>query len=123
MGRDGNCAIAVPGSRARQRSRASFFMTGIETRNVSLRLNAALLDHAAPLLLLAGKVGGGLLWRTRDHRQPPLLPELHLVGRSEHLADMGIERVDDRARGAFRRHDDEPGVELVIPQCSFWGGL
>src|SRR4029077_20085333 len=79
----------------------------------SLRLHAALLDDARPLLLLALEVGGGLLGRAVDDRQPALLPELHLVRHAEHLADVRVERVDNRARRALRRRDDVPSVELI----------
>src|SRR5712671_216159 len=82
-------------------------------QSTSLRLDAALLDDAPPLLLLAFQVRGGLLGRARDDRQTPLLVELHLFGGGERLADVRIQRVDNRTRRALRRRNHEPGVELV----------
>src|SRR5204862_582686 len=66
----------------------------------SLRLDAALLDHPPPLLLLAGEVRGRFLGAARDHGQAAILVELHLVRSGEHFADVRIQRVDDRARRA-----------------------
>src|SRR2546426_8693719 len=85
--------------------RSTCWATGCATRWIRgiselLRLDATLLDDACPLLLLPFQVRGGRLGRARDYRQPALFVELHLVGRGEDLADVRIQRIDNRARRA-----------------------
>src|SRR3954470_13769849 len=83
------------------------------TPAASLRLDAALLDAARPFLLLNLQVRGRFFRCARNYGQPALFVELYLLGGGEYLADMRIERLDNRARCSLGRRNHEPGIELV----------
>src|SRR5829696_5448450 len=78
-----------------------------------LHLGAGELHHLRPFLDVVAQVFAELGRRHLQRHGALPCPVVAHLGSAQHLADLGVELVDDRLRRAGRRHEAEPDRRLV----------